>query len=224
MTDETPSYENTKQDGKILIYKQFQYNKHQKDGNRIHYRCRDRSKFQCRATISTDSGNVVRCSGEHNHDSELMKRYAKMEEKNAIKDAARNPTVAPKTILGNLTNKLQLENPGSTSYISKAPAFKKAVQREQKKVMGFPNCPKNWEDMVIPDELKVTMDNKVFLILDKATDLISGKKIIGFASPMGLEVLGSSNQWSGDGTFDIAKVTLFCQVFIISASQKLPLA
>lgn len=64
------------------------------------------------------------------------------------------------------------------------------------------------------------MDNKMFLILEKTTNPVTKKKIIGFASPLGLEILGSSKQWGGDGTFNIAKVTLFSQVFIISAKTQ----
>ena len=153
----TPSYEDTKQGGKFLVYQHFEYNKHQKDGKRIHYRCRERAKYQCKATlaVSVDTGTVVRVSGEHNHDSDVLKKYVKNEEKKAIRLAANYPTVAPRTVLGNLSNKLQTENPGSVRVLSKGPAFKKAVQRERKKVMGFPERPKNWEDVIIPDELKV---------------------------------------------------------------------
>ena len=46
--------------------------------------------------------------------------------------------------------------------------------------------PKGWEDLVVPDDLKLSADQKQFLIID---EWLSGrnKKILGFSSPSGIQ-------------------------------------
>ena len=44
--------------------------------------------------------------------------------------------------------------------------------------MNIPDRPKTWEDIDIPDELKVTQDNKQFLILEKETCPVAKKKML----------------------------------------------
>ena len=106
-------------------------------------------------------------------------------------------------------------------FMSKAGAIKKAVQRKRKEVIGSPNNPTTWEDVIVPDQLKVTKDNQQFLILDKVLDTDTSKKILGFASPFGLQILRNSSQWFADGTFEVARYTIYPQVFIITAKTNL---
>ena len=86
--EHNPGYRDAKQGGKILLFKNFEYNKHQKDGKRIHYRCRDRSKYQCKVSLAVDveSGKVLRVSGEHRHDSDILHKNVKAAEKEAIRN------------------------------------------------------------------------------------------------------------------------------------------
>ena len=188
----------------------------------MYYRCAERNKYGCKATlaIGKETGIVLRETGEHCHDSDLMVKKVKNIQSTAIRNAASNPTVVPRTVLGEIANNLNNDDPASISYMSKASTLKRAIQRERKKVMNIPDRPKKWEDIELPDALKVTADNKQFLILEKETCSVTKKKIIGFASPFGLELLSSSDQWIGDGTFDIAKCTLFSQVFFINAKTQ----
>ena len=111
--------------------------------------------------------------------------------------------------------------PCGIGFMSKAGAIKRAVQRKRKDVIGSPNNPTTWEEVIVPDQLKVTKDNQQFLILDKVLDTVTSKKILGFASPFGLQTLRNSSQWFADGTFEIARYTIYPQVFVITAKTKL---
>ena len=71
---------------------------------------------------------------------------------------------------------------------------------------------------MVPQPLKVTHDQKPFLILDKVVDAVqSDKKILGFASPSGIEIMRQSREWYTDGTFKICKYSLCKQIFVIIA-------
>ena len=87
-----------------------------------------------------------------------------------------------------MTVKLQTDIPGAINYVSKVPAFKKAVQRERKKTLGHPDRPKDWASFKVPDDLTRTSDNKPFLIVEKEINEASLMKVVGFASPTGIEV------------------------------------
>ena len=58
---------------------------------------------------------VVRMFGEHNHDNYLSAKKDCEKEKEAIKEAARNPTVSPTTLLGNLSVNLTAQNVNALS-------------------------------------------------------------------------------------------------------------
>ena len=62
METDRPTYRGVKQRGKILEYKNFDFRKHQTDGNRVYYRCAERNKYGCKATlaIGKETGIVLR--------------------------------------------------------------------------------------------------------------------------------------------------------------------
>ena len=164
-----PTYRPAKQGGHILLYKSFEYTKHKSDGKRVYYRCRERTKSSCPVSLALDKDNgaVVRTTNEHNHDSQLLEKKVRDAEQEAIKNAASHPTVAPRTVFGLFANKVQQEVPGGINLTRSSASFKKAVQRERKKVLGAPLNPKTWSDLKVPDDFSKTMDGKNFLILER---------------------------------------------------------
>ena len=76
--------------------------------------------------------------------------------------------------------------------------------------------PSSWEEMTVPDEYYTTQDGGDFLILD---EYVPGtlKKVWGWASDTGISVLKASSDIYGDGTFEVAKPTLFEQAWILIA-------
>jgi hypothetical protein len=74
--------------------------------------------------------------------------------------------------------------------------------------------PKNWDDMNVPDHLKVTFDGQKFLVLEES---LPGKKekILGFSSKSGIETMKAASNLFGDGTFQIAAATNFAQCWVV---------
>ena len=85
---------------------------------------------------------LVRISGDHNHDNDIAKKTVKDKENQAVEEAARNPTVSPRTVLANLTNNLRASNPINITYMSKFSTFTKRVQRERNKLLACPDMTK----------------------------------------------------------------------------------
>ena len=42
-----------------------------------------------------------------------------------------------------------------------------AIRRKRKAEGNFSDLPKNWEDMIVPDQYKATIDEELFLILEE---------------------------------------------------------
>ena len=104
-------YTRAKQRGVILTFNNFEYNKQETDCKRTYYSCRDKKHFNFAATLATDteSGAVVRTTGEHSHYSSLLERQVKSIERDAILNASLNPTVTPRTVLRMMQFQMKLQ-------------------------------------------------------------------------------------------------------------------
>ena len=170
--------------------------------------------------ISQEPNQITEVRGDHCHDNSLMKQKVREIEDAAIKSVSFNSTVSPRAVLGNITNNIAGTFPaGGIQAMRKTSTIARAVQREKVKALGFPKIPKSWEDMTVPDNLRVTVDKQPFLLFDSPME---GRldKIFVFCSSTQKQVLAESSYWMGDGTFEICKPTMFTQVLIISASSK----
>lgn len=56
--------------------------------------------------IDAETKEVLNINGDHLHNSDLMKKKVRALEKEAIENAANNPTVSTRTIIGNLTSQV----------------------------------------------------------------------------------------------------------------------
>ena len=130
-------------------------------------------------------------------------------EDDAVKAAATVPTVPPRTVMANLVAHLQEEHPMAVGYLSKNKTLLRKIQRERNKLTGCGPIPRVWDEMVVPDILRVTASNEEFLIVENQVAENVPAKIIGFCSPSARVVLNDSEEWYGDGTFDNAKSTMF---------------
>ena len=214
-------FKHAKQGGKLLLCPEgYEFNKVKEDKDRIHFVCRMKKKYGCKVTaaVTVADNMLVRMSGDHNHDTDIAVKKVKEKENNAIKEGARNPTVSPRSVLANLTTELMGSSSTSINHLSKSRTFVKKLQRERNKLVTSAEIPRTWDKMSdIPEELKVTAGGDEFLICNKQPKNDDEKIILGFSSPTALDTLDSSESWYGDGTFSIAKSTLFSQVFIIIA-------
>ena len=84
-----------------------------------------------------------------------------------------------------------------------------------------PRVPKTAEDLKdldIPE--RVTSSQEKFLILNTAGEE-SGDLILGFASPVQLEVMRSSPSWyCGETDFPVSRLKMFSQLFVIVADTE----
>ena len=215
-------YKHAKQGGQLLLCPDgFEFSKAKAEASRVHYVCRMKKKYGCRVTaaVRTADNMLVRVSGIHSHDTDLSVKRVQDKENQAIQEAARNPTVSPRSVLANLANELMEENPTSVNHLSKSKTFTKKIQRARNKLLACPEIPKTWDKNLVPEELQETASGDNFMICNRRPRLDEEKLVIGFCSPTGRETLDSSETWFGDGTFDVAKPTMFTQVFIIIAKS-----
>ena len=91
--------------GQILMdTDNFEYTKDKQRSGKQYWVCRKRKSNQCRATAITvpDQDLIVSINGNHNHSSEILKKQAKDVEIEHIKNAARNPNVDIRRVLGDI--------------------------------------------------------------------------------------------------------------------------
>jgi hypothetical protein len=178
--------------------------------------CRETRKQKCTAKCIVKGDVILATSGEHNHDTNVLKtRVAKLA-KHAIAEAITNPGLPPRAVVASITASIQQAHKSESAlgYMIKPKSMARALQRGRKEELGCPPIPRTWEDHVVPDVLRSTFSKKLFCVLD---DVVSeeGEKVFGFCSPDGLELLSSSDNWYVDGTFSIVKNTMFTQAWVI---------
>ena len=73
--------------------------------NKSYYFCTEKKTLSCGATAVVDNTTemIIKMSGEHAHDSNLMQRNVRDLEEQDVSKAADNHN-APRSVLGNLTN------------------------------------------------------------------------------------------------------------------------
>ena len=154
---------------------------------------------------------IVYHCGEHNHDSDILKSLVLEKRQEVVANAVQNETISPRTAFMDLTNKVMSDpnvGPSGLLHLLTPRSLSMAILRKRKAEGNLPDLPKNWEDMIVPDQYKATIDGELFLILEEIVpDTL--KKVWGFASPSGLATLKQAQDIYGDGTFKLVKQCLF---------------
>ena len=148
-------FKHAKQGGQLLLCPDgYEFNKAKTETSRVHYVCRMKKKYGCKVTaaVTPQDNMLVRMSGVHNHDTDLAAKRVREKENQAIQEAARNPTVSPRSALANLTNELMEESPTSVNHLSKSKTFTKKIQRARNKMLVCPEITKTWDKMMFPEE------------------------------------------------------------------------
>ena len=73
-----------------------------KRGSKAYYRCTEKKRSLCQATAIVEGEYITKKMGEHNHDSNLLKKRVRDMENEAIKAAATSHT-SPRSVLCDLT-------------------------------------------------------------------------------------------------------------------------
>lgn len=169
--------------------------------------------MRCPARIATRNNIVITKSKTHSHapdPRELELKKAMID----FKDSIRHSNEPRRKIVQNFCSKVPVELssqlPSMNSLMSTVHRERKANQDSTGVTRKNPKC---LTDLVFNDvDIKTTSDEQ-FLIYDKHK-IISGYRIIIFASPKALEFLANSSEWYMDGTFDVAP-QLFKQLYTI---------
>ena len=76
----------------------------------MYYYCSKKTVYNCKVTakvdLSMEPNMITQINGEHEHDNDLLKVQVQALEKEAVENAANNVMVAPRTVLGNLSNNI----------------------------------------------------------------------------------------------------------------------
>ena len=193
-----------------------------KDATYSYYWCsRTEGENRCpvRVTLDRERDLIVKHTGVHNHDSALVKEAVMAKYKEAIDNAVANPTVAPRTAFQDLTASVMSEPSTSGVGIPELPnprSVARQIQRKRKENLGMPPLPRTWDEMVMPEGFYQTSDGKDFCVLESVVPG-SQKKVWGWASETGINILCAASDVYADGTFEIVGQTLFAQLWVIIA-------
>ena len=146
--------------GNILVGShQFEYRKRKAVGSTVYYVCREAERLKCKATASTiETDGVI---------------YIKVQKGiEAIENAAKNPTVAPRTILADMSNTVQSESMAAASSLSMMNSMKQAIYRARRKEQGvMDRLPSTPEDLLNLDaKFQNLQSDKKFLVSQKRLD------------------------------------------------------
>ena len=139
--------------------------------------------------------------GEHTHSSNLLKKRVKEYERQAVENAANNPTVAPRTILADMSNKVQGESLAASSSLSTMNSMKMAIYRARRKEQGVVDrLPSTPEDLLNLDpKFQNLPSGEKFLVSQERLDEES--VVLIFMSEFGKRILRASETFYMDGTF-----------------------
>ena len=219
-------------DGKILVdNNSFEYNLVKKVGLKTWWICGEKTNMGCKVTATVkksteddDDANdvILAIRGEHEHDSDLLKKVAMSEDKKHVHQAASNLSILPRSVMANITSDLQ--NTSATrdavNVLPKRFTIAKQIQRARHRELDVPKIPTTWQETVVPDALSRTASGDQFLILDVNIEEHRPEKILGFASPEGIDIMKDCTQMYGDGTFAVVEKTLFFQLFVIISTTQ----
>jgi hypothetical protein len=204
-------------------YKYFKA-KTQPAKDRCYWSCLEKKELRCAATAVTvlSTRELVKLCGEHCHGNKMVEDQTRAVEREQLAIAASMPTVAPRTVLGEIATQLGNHSEGSTAFMRSSQALARDLQRKRLKLKGYPMKPKSFDDMItIPKRLTETAEGEPFLVLnDTVEEKENSKRILVFMSKFGRDTLATCSCWHIDGTFKAAASTLYAQIiFIIGLSS-----
>ena len=149
--------------GKVLVTPDsFQFNVSVKNEKKAWLHCNQR-KNGCKVTATVDitKDMLVSIRGEHNHDSDLLKKLVADKVKVAVEEAVRNPTVAPRVVLGNLNDNILADPNTKEGGVGSLPNKKticRTIQRKRQEVLDCPQILKALEEMIVRESLTKSSD------------------------------------------------------------------
>ena len=141
--DKVARYGRNQKGNKTLIdTNNFEYNLNKSVNGTQYWRCRS-FKQGCKArALTRQTTDILLNEPLHDHSNNLLTKKARLIEEAEIKKASENPTVAPRRVLGDVTNTVLSSNSPVAIYgMRSRDAFAKAVWRERVRASPRPSVP-----------------------------------------------------------------------------------
>ncbi|XP_050054122.1 uncharacterized protein LOC126549329 [Aphis gossypii] len=184
-----------------------------KDKNRddlYYWNCEKKVLFKCKGRASTiliDGRHKLRSDNDHNHAPEASRAPVAIAN-SILKDTARSTTNKPSQIIQSTQSNVS-EN--IKPYLPSYEAQRKKIKRAR--ITHHHTEPNSIDDLNIPDNLKKTLSDQIFLIKES---VIGEDKILVFSTVNNVQKLSQSMFWIVDGTFKTVP-TIFTQLYTIHA-------
>ena len=129
---------------------------------------------------------------------------------NEIKSRAQNTRDQPRSIIKNSQIGLSKE---ASAKMKRAAALRAFINRIRSDKPTYGTNPTSLKGISIPDTLRYTYSNELFLLADSGND--DDERIFIFATENNLKLLTGSSEWYVDGTFEVAPL-LYKQMYNIA--------
>ena len=197
------------------------WNIHKKTEKKWFMHCRNRRSEKCPASITVDpiEDLVIKHNSEHNHFADIaVKRSHEIKQKQ-VQNAVENPTILPSIAIQNIEMECRRDpiiGKVGPQGLPKNKSIAREIQLKRKANLDCGKLPTTLANAVIPDVMKVNVDEEDWVILNEK--LYGGSSCIwGFCSKAGIDALKRAELWTMDGTFEVTKFALFKQLWIVNS-------
>ena len=197
--------------GSKLVYEGFVYVKQKNLANGVvSYECEmRRNDKQCKAKLKVKGEEVIGKTNEHTHAVSIGRPEA-LELRQSLKRRALDTEETAQQII---TQELENISEQASTHIPAIRTIRRGIRRYRQHAGNPHPVPQTPEEIVIPDEYKVTSRGEDFLLYDGGDD---ENRILLFSTHRNLQVLETSSHWFCDGTFKVVP-SVFYQLFTIHA-------
>ena len=151
----------------------------------------------CPKKLALVDGNYYRESFiDHNHAADPFDIGSRRVLKKASDLMKADPNMSPREVM---TKSLEGVHDSVSEYIDRM-NWKRKLQRQKERLLGYPRGKTSADKLVIPPEWKIYPSNEEFVIYD---DKLDSGRIIIMTSPFMMAVLANADVCAGDGTFDM---------------------
>ena len=207
-TSRTPQFvENNRGNPQLIDTENFVYHVSKRKGNSSYWECSRRKDLRClgKAVVKNKDGcEEVTFYGSHNHLSSLSKVEAKRLDRETIKAGIASVNVAPTRVVA---DSLAGPHPSESVLYSRRRSANivRAIQKQRREENGALKTPSSMAEIAgqpLPEIFTTTSSGDRFLAYkDYLSEDDTDKCFLVFMSPLGKEMLRSSQHWVCDGTF-----------------------
>ena len=196
----------------MISYKGFLYRKDKTKLNTINWRC---AKAGCKGRLTTDlqyrqQQQPPVSSGVHMHPPNPAELTVRRVE-NIVKTSAVTTRDPPRRIV---EDAIACVNEEVAASVGSSTNLRQIIRRKRKATNNSPPVPATIGELLIPNQLRQTTDQRTFLLYDSGFGDVN--RMLIFSTDQFLQSLHDSEHWMCDGTFKVAR-NLFYQVYTVHA-------